>query len=149
MRTIYELDTMQVWTGNSREITDREGRPVNWVHSDAPPPELTGTQVAKWLGVQWVILDSRPVPPEPVPTDVSAAAAREALIDAGLLARVHEVIDDIPDPVVKQKAASWFEFATRIRRASPWVAMLAPALDLDDAALDDLFRAAAVIEQSA
>ena len=61
MRTIYELDHNRIYTGNSRQISDREGRKRNWIHTDTPPPE----GIAQWRG-EWYVL---PEYPQPEPTE--------------------------------------------------------------------------------
>lgn len=66
MRTIYELDAVNVWTGNSRKITDKEGRPENWIHSESEPPVA---EFVQWDGGAWVVLDEYPEP-EPTPEEL-------------------------------------------------------------------------------
>jgi hypothetical protein len=59
MRTIYELDHNRIYTGNSRQISDREGRKRNWIHTDTPPPE----GVAQWQDEYgWAVLPEYPQP---------------------------------------------------------------------------------------
>jgi len=57
MRTIYELDSNKVWTGNSRSITEKEGRPVNWISTQTPPPN----GIVQWNN-GWIVLDKYPLP---------------------------------------------------------------------------------------
>ena len=65
MRTIYELDSERIYTGNSRQIGDREGRKRNWIHTDTPPPE----GVAQWQDKYgWKVLPEYPQP-EPIQPD--------------------------------------------------------------------------------
>lgn len=73
---IYELDANSIWTGNSREVTELDGRPVDWVRTDLAPPKLTGKQVAQWTGEGWQKLASAPVVPEPTPDWASLIATR-------------------------------------------------------------------------
>jgi hypothetical protein len=63
MRTIYELDHNRIYTGNSRQIGDREGRKRNWIQADASPPE----GIAQWRG-EWYVLTEYPQP-EPTEPD--------------------------------------------------------------------------------
>lgn len=87
------------------------------------------------------IPDSDPV----VPAIVSMRQARLALLSAGLLANVDAAIAALPSPQREAAQIDW-EYATEVRRASPLIAALGPALGLTDAQIDALFIAAAVIE---
>ena len=59
MRVIYELDGNSIYTGKSREIDEKEGRPVGWVQSADAPPE----GIAKWQGgTGWEGLEEYPAP---------------------------------------------------------------------------------------
>lgn len=79
--------------------------------------------------------------PEPVPQTVSRFQAKAALAQAGLLAQADAVVAASGNAVLQ---LAWSE-ANEFQRNSPGIAALAPALGLDDAALDDLFRVAAGI----
>ncbi|WP_288101080.1 DUF4376 domain-containing protein [Pseudomonas sp.] len=61
---IYELIN-GIWTGNSKEVTPFDGRPLNWVRTDVEPPSLSGTEVARWTGEDWETLAELPAPPVP------------------------------------------------------------------------------------
>jgi hypothetical protein len=67
--------------------------------------------------------------------------ARAALHNAGLLSQVTEFIADA-DPLVQIAWADAVEF----RRTSPTINAMAQGLELTDAQIDDLFRAAMQIE---
>jgi hypothetical protein len=67
--------------------------------------------------------------------------ARAALHNAGLLAQVNAFIADA-DPLVQIAWADAVEF----RRNSPTIKAMAEGLELTDAQVDDLFRAAMQIE---
>ena len=88
------------------------------------------------------------VPPELVPPYVPASVtmrqARLALLGAGLLASVAAAIDSLPSPQKEAARIEW-EYATEVQRSSGLVPMMVVALGLDDAALDDLFVAAAAL----
>lgn len=81
-----------------------------------------------------------PPPPEPVPVSISAAQAKIQLRRAGLRDKVEAEVakadDDIKD---------WYALAGVWDRANPYVAAIGTQLDLDEAAIDDLFRQAAQI----
>lgn len=84
-------------------------------------------------------------PPEPtpaIPTTVSMRQARLTLLAAGLLDAVNAAIAAMPGVDGDAARIEW-EYATEVRRDSPLVSSLGPALGLDDAALDALFLAAA------
>ena len=77
---------------------------------------------------------------------VSRLQARAALMQAGLLDKVDKAVNGGllgggADPLIKM---GWAE-ATEFHRSSPTIAAVAGLIGLDDAALDELFRAAALI----
>ncbi len=111
-------------------------------------PDLVATMVpvpdpgAVALGHGWDGEDFTPPAPAPVPAvqAVTMRQARLALLDADLLDAVEAAVAAAPRAV----QIEW-EYATQIERASPLVGAIAAGLDLDDAALDALFLAAAQI----
>jgi hypothetical protein len=97
-----------------------------------------------WDGAQWV--HTPPDPAEVLATEragmvVSRFQAKAALMQAGHLPAVETVIA-AADAITQ---LAWAE-AVEMRRTSPMIAGLAGAIGLTDADLDDLFRAAALIE---
>lgn len=76
------------------------------------------------------------------PVSVSPAQARLALLGAGKLAAVDSAIDAMSEPGKTVARIRW-ECSTEIRRDDPLVALLAQALQLSDADLDQLFIEAA------
>lgn len=76
---------------------------------------------------------------------VSMHQARLALLGAGILNNVQSAIDGIADPTARAAAHIDWEYATEVRRLSPLITRLAPALGLNDAEIDDLFSTAAGI----
>lgn len=81
-------------------------------------------------------------PPAPaVPQEVSRFQARAALMQAGLLAQADAVVAASGNALLQ---LAWTD-AVSFKRNSPGIAQLAPALGLDDAALDQLFTTAAGI----
>lgn len=141
MRTIYELDARAIWTGNAREITDRQGRPQGWIQSEEAP-QITGTQVAQWQD-GWTVLDEYPQPPPApviIPQVVTMAQARKALILGGIsIASVDTAIDGIEDATERQLAEVDWDKSGTVRRDSPLVTSLGPILDLTGEQIDDLF----------
>jgi hypothetical protein len=80
-------------------------------------------------------------PPPPPPAFVTARQARLALLGAGMLANVDQALAGI-EGIAGEAALIEWEYATEIRRDSPLIAALAPALGLTDEQIDNLFRAA-------
>jgi hypothetical protein len=72
---------------------------------------------------------------------VDMRQARLALLAAGKLAAVEAAIADLPEPQRSVVQIEW-EYGTRVRRLSPLVLNLMPALGIDDAGMDLLFEAA-------
>jgi len=79
-----------------------------------------------------------------VPRSVSRRQARLALLDAGLLASAEAAIVAMPSPLRERAKIDWDDAQT-FDRDNPLLAQMAAALDLDDAALDALFVAAAAL----
>ena len=87
-----------------------------------------------------------PVPPEPVPSEVSNAQAREALIRSGIsIASVNSALAAIPDPVEREVAVTQWEYRATIRRDADLVVSMSGAMNLTPAQVDDLFRLAATL----
>ena len=82
----------------------------------------------------------KPVPI--VPQAVTMRQARLALLAVGLLDDVENAIDAIPDVTARRAALIDWEYATDVRRDSPLIAQLGPALGLTNAQIDELFIAA-------
>jgi hypothetical protein len=96
---------------------------------------------------QWVDgaldrLPDPPPPPAPVPDKVTNFQARAALIAAGLFDAVDAAVRASDDPIALQ---AW-DYANEVTRNGALVNGLASGLGLTAEQLDDLFRAAAVIE---
>jgi len=83
-----------------------------------------------------------PPPVSQVPQEVSAAQAKVALHNAGLLDAIQTYVDASTDPTLKIAWAS----ASAFRRDGLLVTQLAPQFNLDAAALDALFTAAGAIQ---
>lgn len=84
-------------------------------------------------------------PPPPIPSVVTMRQARLALLAAGLLSQVDNVIDGLEEPGRSAARIEW-EYATELRRNHPLVAALGSALELTEQQIDDLFLAASEIE---
>ena len=103
-------------------------------------PPLTPAQQARLLAA-W--------PDGPLtatPAEVTNAQFRLALIDSGIMPdSVLAAIRAIADPVARARSLALWEYANHIQRANPLIAQLAPAFNLTDAQVDDLFRLAATL----
>jgi hypothetical protein len=81
-------------------------------------------------------------PPPSVPAAVTMRQARLAFMVAGLLSQVEAAIAALPSPQKEAARIEW-EYSQEVQRFNGFVAALAPALGLNDAALDQMFFAAA------
>lgn len=77
-----------------------------------------------------------------VPAEITMRQARLALLAAGKLAAVEAAVDALSSPYREAAQIEW-QYSNAVQRHNGFVAMLAPALGLDDAALDALFVEAA------
>lgn len=77
-----------------------------------------------------------------VPQSVTMRQARLALLGAGLLGNVNAAVAAMPGAAGDEARIEW-EFSSEVQRHKPLVQALAPALNLTDAQLDQLFIAAA------
>lgn len=122
------------------------------VHGSSIPPDAitvstedyvrllnSGKQIVAGEGGYPVNIDP-PAPAPQVPSSVSPAQARLALLAAGLLDDVEAAVAAGP----RAMQIAW-QNASVIERDSPTVAALAGALGLTDAQLDELFTTAAGI----
>jgi hypothetical protein len=82
--------------------------------------------------------------PPPIPQSVSMRQARLALLSYGLLDDVDSVIMAMTEPQRSQTQIEW-EYAQTVERGNALVALLGPALGLDDEAIDGLFTLAVTL----
>jgi hypothetical protein len=116
-------------------ILDAEGAVINTIVADEAFAEAT------YPG-QWALApESEPAPPAP-PRIVTMRQARMALLSVGLLDDVEAAINALPSPMKEAARIEW-EYSGTVERDRPLIQALAPALGLDDAAMDALFTAAA------
>lgn len=117
--------------------------PADWMAStDVVPPVFDpATQSCVFQGGAWVVADV--VPPAPaVPEVVSMRQARIALLAAGHLAAVTAAVAAMPGIEGDVARIEW-EYAQDVRRDSPLIGSLAPAVGLSSEQVDALFVAAA------
>lgn len=75
---------------------------------------------------------------------ISMRQCRLALLSQGLLGEIEGAIASMDEPMKSAVSIEW-EYGSVVERTSPWVMGMGAALGLDDAALDQLFLAAADI----
>ena len=87
-------------------------------------------------------LETQPViPPEPIPvTVVSMAQCRLALLAAGKLSLVEAIVAEQAEAV----KIAW-NYASTVERSNPLISSLAQAAGIDEAGIDALFEAAALL----
>lgn len=113
-------------------------------HTFQAPPEQEGYHAVMRDG--WVLVEG-PTPPDPQPEialmnfrvalKCSPFQGRMALSNAGYLAQVEAIINDVNTP--KETKLAW-EYAIEWRRLSPMIDTLATNLGLTDEQVDQLFR---------
>lgn len=90
-------------------------------------------------------------PPAPVPPSVELFKARAVMAttthgSGTLLEAADAAINGISDALDRQVARQGLQCSSMLTRNGRLISVLAEALDLDDDAVDDLFRAAAAVE---
>lgn len=124
-----------------KEIRTLPDRPVNIPHKSVvwlPVVREYGTPGSVVEGDSYFIRTADPSKlPERVPASVTPRQARLALLAVGKLDAANAAVAASDDAT----KVAW-EFASTIIRNDPGVVALAKVIGLDDAALDDLFKAA-------
>ena len=126
------------------------------LRSEAPPVDTGQVAVPsaieliddQWTQL-WSIRDMTPDEVEaarpPIPQQITAGQGREALYNVGLFANVQPAIDAIEDVDTKWRVQNAWDNRPTWERESPFVAMMAGILDLNDEQADELFIAAAAL----
>lgn len=140
MLTVYLLDSDMCLAGSTQLD---EMMPIPARSTLLAPPRTKAPEVARWNSISWEVLPERPAPVLLIPFKVTRSQARSALLLRGLLDQVQPIIDSIEDLTERALAQIKWDDALEFERYSPLVVMIARALDLDDAALDELFIFAA------
>lgn len=140
MNKIYTIDSNCIFSG----IFDVQDiyAPVP-VGVDVAPPELTGTEVAKWNNGEWCILTEYPAASAfamQVPQQVSMRQARLALLDVGLLDDVEAIIT-----AAGRAAQIEWEYAATVDRNHPVIAIVQQQQGMTDSQIDALFTSAAAL----
>ena len=109
---------------------------------DSPDRALLGR---RWDGAQWQAPPPPPPPAPSVPTTVTRAQGKVALIDAGLWPAVLAYVAAIADDTLRARAEVALHDTIEWRRDSPFLADAAASVGLTTAQLDALFIAAAQV----
>lgn len=129
-----------------------------------PKPDLTPEQEARVLayyaadkalyaaipagGMDYSYTPPAPPEPEPVPVPASITATqiRLWLVRNGIsMEQVSAAIAAISDTQARAEAEVLWEYAPYVERTNPLVAMIAAGFNMDDAAIDNAFREAALL----
>lgn len=143
--TLYKIDKYRIWDGT--ETVQDSKLPINGMIVDAPP-SLTGDQVAKRVGLEWVVLDEYPTIPEyvqPLPRIVTMRQGRIALSREGILTNVETALNAIEDAQEKEEALIEWNYSQEFNRDHALVKTLATGLSLTEEDLDRLFESASQI----
>jgi len=97
-----------------------------------------------WVGDKLCVGQRESDPISPTPEAVTAHQARLALLGAGKLSLVDAALAAMPGVQGEAARIEW-EYASEIRRDSPLIAALAPALGLTAEQVDDMFRMAVTL----
>lgn len=130
----------------SLAILDADGRVVTFVRLDVPegwmPPENCTSVPDDELPAGWTHAPDT----TPVPASVTSRQIRLWLVTHGVaLSTVEAAIDAIADEATRETVRVEWEYAPYVERAHPWLSPLASALGLDEAAVDQAFREAALL----
>lgn len=79
-----------------------------------------------------------------VPVAITMRQARLALLASNLLSQVNNAIAALPSPQKEAAEIEW-EYAAEVRRDSPLIASIGPALELTSAQIDNLFITGATL----
>ena len=105
------------------------------------------------VSVGWLLVDGdwkepgpQPTPSPSVPSEVTNAQAREALIRSNIsIASVGALIQEITDPVEREIAYTQWEYRNIIPRSAQLVESLTEGMCMTTEQVDDLFRLAATL----
>lgn len=90
-----------------------------------------------------VLID--PIPPvSNIPTSVTMRQARLALLNNGLLSQVETAINLLPEPQKTQARIEW-DYSSVVLRNQPIVLLLAAAIGISEAQMDELFVEGALL----
>jgi hypothetical protein len=97
--------------------------------------DLLWQDYAAWLTAGGTPLEVDEPPPPSVPSEIQMWQARAILSRAGLLGQVEQAVKAATNPEIE---IAW-EYAPNVVRQSAFVSAMAAAINLDNAAIDNLF----------
>jgi hypothetical protein len=137
-------DYIRTYTADGKADTEYPKHVVDgWQIVDVDVPDGFTPAGYTWDGAG-VVAKPAVVVPLNVPQTVTMRQARLALLGVGKLASVTDAIASLPSPQKEAVQIEW-EYSQSVERNRPFVAMLAPALQLTDAQIDELFIVAATL----
>ena len=125
-------------------FTEAEIADAGYVPALARPEHHEETQhTPEWDGVAWLVRDKSDAEIEAdldaaAPMTITMRQARLALLVAGLLDGVNAALNALPSPQKEAALIEW-EYTATVRRDSPLITSLAPALGMDAASIRSLF----------
>lgn len=135
MQTLYIVDNLGIYTGQTIEKSEQEGRKSNEL--PITPPALSDGEYAQWDGFSWVVLGGYPEPPVIVPVRVTMRQFQLALIETGHYDAVEAFIETLTGVEKKKALVEWRgAFA---ERASPSIAVYGASLGMTEEDIDNLF----------
>ena len=120
--------------GRVIDVVEQGSAPDGWL-------DITGMHVGPGFSYDGDVFSP---PCAAVPDAVTMRQARIALHRSGLLASVDTAIAGLPEPQRTEAQIEW-GYSQEVQRHNGFVAILAPLLGLDDAALDALFTLSATL----
>lgn len=135
----YSYSNIGAYEGISGVLEDEyQALPVR--STIIPPPSLEDDEVAYFHGDGWFV--GKPIEEQPsvaqVPASITMRQARLQLHAIGKLTAVQDAINKLPEPPKTLAQIEW-DYAAVVERASPFVALMTPALGLSDEEMDELF----------
>lgn len=147
----YTFDIFGWYTGETEDAAPRSTTVAPPTASTATTPDEPRANFVGIPGQEWEVRPyTHAEPPElpaspPVPAQVTARQAVQALIYAGLIDAVQAAIDAIPDPVARALAQAEWSRSQVFERDRPLLIQLAGAMGLSSEDLDQLFINAAAL----
>ena len=141
-----ELSNPVVSSVYKPEITEQKPQYDEWTQKLIEVVTETDTEIVR----SWEIVDLTQEERDAVRASwrliasISNRQARLALKQENLLGQVNAAIASLPEPEKSIVETEW-EYAATVERKSPWIATLAPALNMSEEDMDNLFKLAATL----
>jgi hypothetical protein len=134
---LYKLDKNNVFTGDSREVSEYE----TWgqYETNVEPPLVAEGENAVFNGVEWIVATEYPAPmiiPVSVPQFIMKWQAELILLDMGILPAVQMAISADPAMSIVYQGVTTFE------RSNGLITQVALAQNIPDDVIDKMFLAA-------